>query len=359
MARATTRESLLPPLWIIVLVALGLFLWLLIALKEIVVLLVVGYSITYVMEPALLICERKKIPRGLGVVIITVSVLLVIVLLAITAIPTILKEYRELAQNLPNYVALARGKFFLVLEFVKEYLPQEILSDDGAVSVVDLLPSVGSDTINKILSGVFATLLKGYSITLTLINLALLPFIVFYLAVDFPRIHERALSLFPILQRDRVAKIAKEIDSYVSAFARGQMIVGFILFLLYAAGLGAIRVELWFLLAVISGFGNMIPYLGFLVGIVLTTIMALVTFGDIGHLLLVWGLFAVVQFLEGTFITPKVLGDKVGLSPLVVILAIVAGGSLFGLLGVFLAIPGAAALRVLASHFHDWLVGKV
>jgi predicted PurR-regulated permease PerM len=86
--------------------------------------------------------------------------------------------------------------------------------------------------------------------------------------------------------------------------------------------------------------------------------MALVTFGDISHVFWVWGVYAIVQFLEGTFITPRILGDSVGLSPLVIILALFAGGQLFGLLGIFLAVPAAATLRVLARSSYQWVVAR-
>jgi predicted PurR-regulated permease PerM len=86
--------------------------------------------------------------------------------------------------------------------------------------------------------------------------------------------------------------------------------------------------------------------------------MALVTFGDLSHLLWVWGVYAVVQALEGTLITPKILGDSVGLSPLVIILALFVGGQLFGLLGIFLAVPTAAALRVLARSSYEWVMAR-
>lgn len=353
-----SRERFLPPLWIIVVATALLGVWFIYQLKEIFVLLVVGYSIAYILEPALSYLEKRGINRSLGMVVIILLCLSAMILLAVTAIPTILKEYRELAQNLPSYIEIAREKFGALTAMVINYLPEGVIDEEGNISLMELLPSVGSDSLNRIVSGATATLLRGYSITLTIINLALLPFIVFYLAVDFERIHHKALLIFPTLKREKVAELAQEVDKYVSAFVRGQMIVGFILFLLYAAGLGMIGVELWLLLAVISGFGNMIPYLGLIVGVFLSSIMALVTFGDFSHMLLVWVVFGVVQFLEGTFITPRVLGDKVGLSPLVVILAIVAGGSLFGLLGVFLAVPGAAALRVLALHFHEWILSK-
>jgi predicted PurR-regulated permease PerM len=147
-----------------------------------------------------------------------------------------------------------------------------------------------------------------------------------------------------------VELIFREIDGYVSSFVRGQFLVCTVLFALYALGLWIVGVDLWLLLAVITGFGNLVPYVGFLSGIVISSLMALVTFGDMLHVVYVWLVFAIVQALEGTIVTPRILGGSVGLSPLVIILALFAGGQLAGLLGIFLAVPAAAAFRVLVRH---------
>ncbi len=162
----------------------------------------------------------------------------------------------------------------------------------------------------------------------------------------------------PLTRRNKFLAICSEVDGYISAFVRGQAIVCSLLFVLYAVGLWLVGVDLWLLLAALSGFGNIIPYAGFMVGIVLSSLMALVTFGDLAHLIWVWVVYGVVQVLEGTFITPKVVGDSVGLSPLTVILALFAGGQLCGLLGVFLAIPAAAVLRVLGRFSYDWVIHR-
>jgi predicted PurR-regulated permease PerM len=118
--------------------------------------------------------------------------------------------------------------------------------------------------------------------------------------------------------------------------------------------LGLVGVDLWLLLAAIAGFGNMVPYVGTVSGILLSSVMALVTFGDFSHVFSVLGVFAAVQLIDGTIITPRIMGESVGLSPLVIILALFAGGQLFGLLGIFLAIPAAATLRVLVRHSYNW-----
>jgi predicted PurR-regulated permease PerM len=221
-----------------------------------------------------------------------------------------------------------------------------------------MLSEVNGEAVKKVFSTIGATLLQGYNKALALVNIALLPFIVYYLAMDLPKIHASVVGLVPLTRRSKFVSVFREIDTYVSAFVRGQAIVCTILFVLYALGLGLVGVDLWLLLAAISGFGNIIPYVGFLSGIILSSLMALVTFGDLTHLLWVWGVYAVVQALEGTFITPRIMGESVGLSPLIIILALFAGGQLFGLLGIFLAVPAAATLRVLARSSYQWVIAR-
>jgi predicted PurR-regulated permease PerM len=201
--------------------------------------------------------------------------------------------------------------------------------------------------VSSFLWGLLSALLKGYSLTLTILNLLLLPFIVYYLALDLKRVHYSVLIWTPKQARRRIRTIARKIDVTISAFLKGQVTVALILSVLYVTGLGILGIEQWFVLGVISGIGSVVPYLGAIIGVTLSTLMTLATFGTVQSLLLVWGLYVVVQALEGTLITPRIVGDQVGLSPLLVILALFAGASLFGVLGVLFAIPVAASLRVL------------
>jgi predicted PurR-regulated permease PerM len=241
---------------------------------------------------------------------------------------------------------------------MKGYLPEGIRTsidlDDIKGSILAIASSISGDTLKNIGRGVLSTLLSGYSGALAIFNLLLLPFIIFYISVDLPQIHGFFHALFPITKRSKVARVCTEIDGYVSSFVRGQAIVCTVLFILYALGLGFVGVDLWLLLAAITGFGNMVPYLGTAIGLFFSCIMAVVTFGDLSHAVWVLAVFAVVQFLEGMVITPRIMGESIGLSPLVIILSLFAGGQLFGLLGIFLAIPAAATLRVLARHSYRW-----
>ena len=360
MSKIRDYKPALPPLWVLTSLAVLIGIWLLYQLKEIVVLLVVGYSIAYLINPLLSDLEKKKISRGVGVFLIFGFAIIVITLLGLIAAPTFSREYEKLATNFPSYVDDAWAKLAPILNQGKNYLPKKFAGNafDPANVTTGPLSMISGQGVKGLFGGLFTALLGGYNLVLIIINVALLPFIVFYLSVDFERLHAGALRILPGHLRKKVLSLANEIDIYLSAFIRGQLLVGTILCILYMAGLSFIGVELWFILALISGFGNLIPYLGFLVGILLSSIMALVTFGDLSHLLQVFVLYAIVQALEGTFITPKVVGNKVGLSPLAILLDIFAGGKLFGLLGVFLAIPATAVIRVLARSLHAWLLSR-
>lgn len=360
--RYNTKESFIPPLWIVTLISIALFFWVAYQLKELVVLLVLGYFIAYALDPILRKLEKRNISRTVGVFLVFIAVVALLSVLTITTIPTVIEEFKKLTTNLNQYIAVGREKLGPILQQVEGYLPASLREGRDMQHIISSIPElsgyVSGDAVKSVVLAIFNTLLNGYSLTLTLVNVALLPFIVFYLAVDLPQLHSFFLAMFPITRRRKMSDVFREIDGYVSSFVRGQFIVCTVLFVLYAIGLGVLGIDLWLLLAAISGFGNLVPYAGFLMGIVLSSLLALVTFGDLIHLVWVWVIFAVVQFLEGTFITPRILGESVGLSPLMVILALFAGGQMFGLLGVFLAVPAAAVLKVLGKHSYSWVLHR-
>jgi predicted PurR-regulated permease PerM len=217
---------------------------------------------------------------------------------------------------------------------------------------------LNSGTISGILSGFWAALLQGYSLTLFLFNLVLLPFMVFYIAVDFPHLHRAFLAFCPVNLRKPVAKVATEINVLVSAFVQGQLMICSILFFIYLIGMLLIGMEASLLLALLSSFGNLIPYFGTLAGISLSLLITLVKYGDLFHVCLVLGLYMFAQTIEGFLLTPRIMGEKVGISPLVIILAIFANGKLFGLLGIFLAVPIAAIVKVLGAHLRGWVIER-
>ena len=355
------HNSFLPPLWILTLIGIALLGYVMIELKEIVTLLLVGYSIAYCIDPILDKLEKRKISRTTGVVIILVVFTVAILLSIFSAIPVLIEDYDRLSKNFPEYLRLFQERATSIITSFQTKLPASMQKSIHINSLPDLWKKIIEGGYSeKLLIASKDALLTGYSFTLTIINLLLLPFIVFYLSIDIDKFHTTVYKLVPKPQRKTVRVLAAEINEYTSAFLKGQLLLGCIMAFLYLIGLGFVaKIELWFLIAVLAGFGNIVPYLGTLLGITLGSIMALVTHEQFSAVLWVWGVFAVVQFLEGMIITPKILGDKVGLSPLSVILAVVAFGKLFGLLGLFLAIPIAAIVKVIGKHLHGWVVSRV
>jgi predicted PurR-regulated permease PerM len=356
------RDSLLPPLWILSSAAVVVSVWLAVELKELVVLLVIGFFIAYAIHPILEMLQSRGIGRSFGFALISAGAIGGIFLLGLTTVPTIVAEFERLSDNLHRYLAVGGERLAPLWEELRSRLPLPRADQDSVSEAIARLPqalsSLNGEAVKRVFTAIGGTLMQGYSRVLTIFNIGLLPFIVYYLAIDLPKIYSSVTDLVPLTKRKSFLSVCTEIDRYVSAFVRGQAIVCTILFALYAVGLWIIGVDLWLLLAAISGFGNIIPYVGFMCGIILSSLMALVTFGDFAHLVWVWVVYGIVQALEGTVITPKVVGESVGLSPLVVILALFAGGQLFGLLGIFLAIPAAAALRVLGRFSYHWVLSR-
>lgn len=346
-------SSVLPPKWILFSLVLALVGWLVWELKEIASLLVVAYVIAYLIDPFVSRLEKWKVRRTLGILFTFVLLFLIGFFMVSSAIPTLVRDYNKFSDRLPEYTSQIQQAVTPLVEKARSAFRMHVENGGELPSINE----VGASWAKNVLVGLKNALLSGYSITLTIINIFLLPFFVFYLAADFKKFHLSALAFFPSRNRENVKKVATRINEYVSSFVRGQLLVGLVLSILYSLGLGVVGLDLWFLLAVVSGFGNIIPYLGFIVGISLSSIIAIFSGGGFGAVAQVWLVFLVVQFLEGIVISPRIIGDKVGLSPLVIILAIVAGGQIFGFLGIILAVPVAAALRVLIGEGRQWFFG--
>jgi predicted PurR-regulated permease PerM len=219
-----------------------------------------------------------------------------------------------------------------IVALAKEYWQQ------AAGAAVDVVQTVG----------------RGGAAALTVItNLVLIPVVAFYLMRDWDRLVAGVQNLLPRSSVGQVSGVAREIDEVLSSFLRGQFLVMLALGAIYAVGLWAIGLKSAFLIGITAGLLSVVPYLGSIVGLGLAIAVALFQFGDIMHFVLVLVVFGVGQTLEGTVLTPNLVGDKIGLHPVAVIFAVLAGGQLFGFLGILLALPVAAALNVVVRHVQD------
>ncbi len=191
---------------------------------------------------------------------------------------------------------------------------------------------------------------SGIGIALWLTNLVLVPVVAFYLLRDWDRLVATIDRMLPRSIQPTIAHLARESDAILGAFVRGQLLVMLALGAFYGAGLAVVGLNVGPLIGMVAGLLSFVPYLGFIIGFVAAIIAALVQFGDWAHVLAVCGVFVVGQLLEGYVLVPKLVGDKIGLHPVAVIFAVMAGGYLFGFLGVLLALPAASVIMVLLRY---------
>ena len=200
--------------------------------------------------------------------------------------------------------------------------------------------------------GVAANLIDGISrsgmaVIAFTVNLLLIPLITFYFMRDWRTMIGNVHALIPRPLEPTVVRLAKESDEMLGGFLRGQVAVMVSLGTIYGVGLSLVGLDLGFLIGMVSGLLSFVPYLGAAVGIVAAVIATLVEHGDLFHLVMVAAVFSVGQVIESFILTPWLVGDRIGLHPMAVIFAIMAGGQLFGFIGVLLALPAAAVIMVL------------
>ncbi len=181
----------------------------------------------------------------------------------------------------------------------------------------------------------------------------LVPVVTFYLLRDWDVMIAKVRGVLPRAWEPTAVALARECDEVVSAFIRGQLLVMLALGFCYTLGLMLVGLDLALLIGVLAGLASIVPYLGLVLGVAAAAVAALVQFGDWVPLVWVALVFVLSQMLEGMYLTPKLVGDRIGLHPVVVIFAVMAGGQLFGFTGVLLALPVSAVIMVLLRHVHE------
>jgi predicted PurR-regulated permease PerM len=214
-------------------------------------------------------------------------------------------------------------------------------------------------SVGQVAGGVFETMTRSTFVLVQWVgNLVLIPVLTFYLLRDWDILVARFRELLPRRHADKITQISLECDEMLAGFIRGQVMVMSTLSAIYTVGLMMVGLELALLLGVIAGFVSFVPYLGLIVGIVLAGLAALFQFGDWLPIVYVVIVFGVAQMIEGMVLTPRFVGERIGLHPVAVIFAVLAGGQLFGFTGVLLALPAAAVVVVLLKHAHERYVSS-
>jgi predicted PurR-regulated permease PerM len=293
------------------------------ALYDSLIPLFLAFGLAYALSPVVDFLEKKHVPRAWGTALLLSALGLTGFLLAATFIPVIVRDGREFVQNVPDYFSTAVEKVAAVGERygfevpVRRELVERIQEHLREASLAAFSPAVG--LVKRVFSGV------GSAVAFVL-NFLIVPVFFFYFLRDLPYTKRHAYELIPPRHRGLALAKWEKVDRVFSGYIRGQMTVSLILAVFFAAGLSILRVKFGLVIGLLAGLLNIIPYLGQITGLALSLIMALVDFTGWGRLAAVPVLFAVGNFVEGNFITPKIVGDKVGLSPMQTILALIPGG---------------------------------
>lgn len=323
--------------------------WLVFLLAPILAPFAIGALLAYLGDPWADRLEELGLGRtaSVSVVFVVMSIILIGVLLVL--IPVLEHQISRLIGNLPVYASRIREILLPVLH-ERFGVQGNQIETDKLVAIIKSHWQQAGGAASAVIGSISQS---GMILMEWLMNLTLIPVVAFYLLRDWDLMVEKINDLLPRRIQPVVVRLVKESDIVLGAFLKGQFSVMLSLGAIYSVGLGIIGLDLALLIGMVAGLISFVPYLGSIVGVLAGCLAGYVQFQDIWAVLPVLGVFAVGQSLEGMVLTPLLVGDKVGLHPVAVIFAVLAGGQLFGFVGILLALPVASVVMVLIRHVHD------
>ncbi len=297
----------------------------------------------YAANPVVTALEKRRISRTHGTLFVFVTTTALLVGFGLYVVPTVAEQL----VRVPEFLERAS---VTVVPWLREKtgieLPELLGQQTGALgsNAASVLKNLGP-AVAKLLPS-FAS--NTFSAVAVLFSAVVVPVLAFFFLADFPRIVAAVRSLIPRREEPLVLSRFREVNEVLSAFIRGQITVGAILSVIYCAGLSAARIEMAIVIGCVAGFGNMVPYVGTAIGVSLALLGVMLSWHGPWQLVVIAVTFGVAQASEGLFITPRIVGSKVGLPPVAIIVAILGFAELFGFKGVLLAVPSSAVLKVVA-----------
>jgi predicted PurR-regulated permease PerM len=328
---------------LVITLVIGYLIWL---LSPVLMPFAVAAMLAYLGDPLANRLQRLGMNRTWAATVVFVVLLLLLVGVLLLLIPLISRQIENLIENLPRYAQWAQQTAWPWVQQKLHLDPRMFDSDQLLVAFKAHMGTIGGFA-TSVLGKVSRS---GMDIVLWLTNLVLIPVVAFYLLRDWHRLVSMIDRMLPRWIEPTIAHLAHESDKVLGAFVRGQLLVMLALGIFYGAGLSLVGLSVGLLIGIVAGLLSFVPYLGFIVGFGAAIIAVLVQYGDWTHVLLVCGVFAVGQLLEGYVLVPRLVGGKIGLHPVAVIFAVLAGGYLFGFLGVLLALPAASVIVVLLHY---------
>lgn len=303
----------------------------------------------YLWDPVVDRLERIGLSRNAAVSLVFLLIGLAVVALILLVIPFTERQIAKFLDQLPRWLAWIQAEAQPRLE-QRFGVTLDFADPNKLIEVVKNHWREAGGIATRILGKVSQS---GLTVLGWAAQLVLIPVVTFYLLRDWDTLVSRVNELLPRTVEPTISRLARESDEVLGAFLRGQLSVMVSLGTLYAVGLWAVGIDVGPLIGMIAGLISFVPYLGAIVGVGMALIAALVQYQDWAHVFMVLGVFGVGQLIEGYVLVPKLVGDKIGLHPVAVIFAILAGGELFGFLGVLLALPAAAIVMVVLRYLHE------
>lgn len=303
---------------------------------------VISFIFAYLLQPTIDTVSKKfSLPRNLtsaGIFMIFISSFITMLLLLL---PVIYNQIAIFIRKIPGY----KNNFNVALNYFITRI--DAIDPDIANKLSDSLQNF----INSAFSVVIATANNIWSYTLATINffaiIILVPVILYYFLRDWPKMIKSIESILPLKEKSKIGNIFSDINMLLSAYIRGQLNICLLLSVYYFIGLSLIGIDLALLLAILSGFLVIIPFIGAFISLFLMLISCYFSYGFSIEIAYIIGLFTIAHIIEGYILTPQIIGDKIGLHPVWIIFSVFAAGSVFGFIGIVFAIPIAGVIKIL------------
>ncbi len=338
---------------IFILAGIALILWVLYLLKPVVLPFIGAFLVAYLFSPLVDKLHKIGLPRWLSISAVFIGIGVVITLAFWYLVPLVWEQLMYAKNSIPSGIHWANYKFLPWLSDSFNLVPMELDVDQISAAIMEYVQTnYSADSIQGMIAKLAQSGLNFIQIGGTVV---LIPIIAFYFLLDWDRMLDSFRRLIPRRYEEQTLVIVKECHSVLGAFVKGQFLVMVLLGVVYAMGLQLIGLEVGLIIGMVAGLCSIIPYLGFAVGIIAAVIASLFQFGiDWMQLLLVGVVFMIGQAVEGYILQPFLLGDKIGLSPVAVVFAVLAGAQLGGILGMLIALPVAAVIVVLLRHAREF-----
>lgn len=327
--------------------------WLLDLLAPVLMPFVVAAVMAYALHPVVERLHANRVPRWLGAGVAIALLMLVVLAVALMIVPVVTRQLPLLREQIPTLLE----QFNLWLTPWAQRLGLDAQIDVNLVR--DVLQRLVSGHEGQLIERVLSSVrIGGSAIAAVLGNLVLMPIVAYYLLLDWNGLVQRIKKMVPPRWQARVQRFLDDTDEVLGQYLRGQLLVMGLLAVFYTVALALVGLKLALPIGVFTGLAVFVPYLGFGLGLVLGLLAALLQFQDLWGVAMVAGVYFVGQLLESLYLTPRLLGERIGLHPIVVIFALMAFGHVFGFVGVLIALPASAVLLVAVRRVQAVYLGS-